>query len=401
MTAGSDILDIFPKEILFRILDPDFILPHEQCGFSHASRRALRISNTVLGPLVNSSAIHHSRAEQWKAAFFSLSPKLRDAIEGTRGILPCPALLPQINEQNRRLYEWIWDALEFAHLGEVYMARYYLNEATIAVQKADATSPDVDKILKVARNVIMKVAWTVQTEKRTRKAFENAGKGDEVMTKAYAMGANEAAQEADLPPVDEGSIMRSAWSVKSKMLIERSRNSEDIKTVEWYLERAVVAAEMAEEPPPNIDGIIQETWRRRATKMVRVAIWHAHELDGQKPQKYLDAAIEASQMSGTPSSDDINIIQEVRKAQYYAMVDGAKQFAAKGFYWWAEVKLDAAAKVSKEAGLPAPDRDGIMRQAMTVWSNKERADRLGSDCVEYWTLKDLEEAKHAEHKPDK
>ena len=201
MTAIPNILETFPIEILFRILHVDFLLPHEQCGFSYASWKALQISNIVVGPLVNSSAILPSAAEQWRAAFLKLSPELQAAIEGARGILPCPTLVPEVNEQTRTLYERTWEALRFARLGEVCMARYYLTEATQAVQKADIMSPDVNKI-------ITKVAWTALANRRTREAFENAEKGDEVMTKAYAMGANEAAELAGLPCVNEGDIMR-------------------------------------------------------------------------------------------------------------------------------------------------------------------------------------------------
>ena len=46
-----------------------------------------------------------------------------------------------------------------------------------------------------------------------------------------------------------------------------------------------MAAEMAEEPPPDVDGIIQKAWKRRMTEMVQMAFWHACESDGQHSQK--------------------------------------------------------------------------------------------------------------------
>ena len=162
-----------------------------------------------------------------------------------------------------------------------------------------------------------------------------------------------------------------------------------------------MAAEMAEEPQPDIDGIIRDIWRKRMFKMLRQAFRHAHELDDQNLQKCLDAAIEASHMSGAPSSNDIDIIQKVRKARYYGTLESANDFAARGLYWWAEQQLEMAATTAEEAGLPAPDRDGIMQQAMRVWLDKERAARLGNECDEYRAPHVLEETKHAEQKPDK
>jgi hypothetical protein len=139
----KNIFEALPLELVFRILDPGSLLPHQQGGFACASHVVLQVSNRNLARLtapIQSNTLM-SVTGQWTAAYRKLSTELRDAVEGTTGVLPCPEIVQGVSHTKSELYIQTWSACQWLRRGEIAEAEQCLELAMDAARETRVRPP--------------------------------------------------------------------------------------------------------------------------------------------------------------------------------------------------------------------------------------------------------------------
>jgi hypothetical protein len=143
-------LEILPLELVFHILDPDALSPHEQSGFACASHTALQVSNHALArlapPIRNNTFM--SITGEWTAEYRKPRSELREAVEGTRSILPCPKITQGTSPRTSEVYIQTWLACKWLRQGEIAEAERCLEIASEAARDIDIPPPCASAMMK-------------------------------------------------------------------------------------------------------------------------------------------------------------------------------------------------------------------------------------------------------------
>jgi hypothetical protein len=155
-----NILEILPLELVSRMLDPDALPPHEQSGFACASHAALQVSNHALArlapPIRNSTFM--SITGQWTVEYRKPRSELREAVEGTSRILPCPKITQGTSPRHSEVYIQTWLACKWLQQSEIVEAERCLETATAAAQDVGIRPPYTTAMVKGGWRVKMHVS---------------------------------------------------------------------------------------------------------------------------------------------------------------------------------------------------------------------------------------------------
>jgi hypothetical protein len=146
----KNFLEILPIELVFRILAPDVLLPHEQSGFACASHIALQVSNNALARLAppTRNNTFMSITGEWTAEYRKPLSELREAVEGTSSILPCPKITQGTSPRKSEVYIQTWLACKWLRQGDIVEAEQCLEIATDAARDTGVLPPYTSAIIK-------------------------------------------------------------------------------------------------------------------------------------------------------------------------------------------------------------------------------------------------------------
>jgi hypothetical protein len=186
-------LEILPLELVSLILDADTLLPHEQSGFACASHAALQVSNHALAgsapPFRNSTFM--SITGEWTAEYRKPLSELREAVEGTRKILPCPKITQGTSPRTSELYIQTWLACKYLRQGEIA-------EAEQCLETAPEAARDIG-IPPLCASAMMKDGWRARMYASLARRDSALSVGLVELSQRFQEEAVQAAYRADIP----------------------------------------------------------------------------------------------------------------------------------------------------------------------------------------------------------
>lgn len=256
-----NLLDL-PNEILYIMLDLQYLLPHEQSGFTCASRQALAISSSNLQQHMKNSTLEKEKditSEQglyvsatgrWIRAFREQDREVQEAIERTKGVLPCPNLFSDLPSAMLDLLLTASRATRAAEAGDRKEMEGLIVDATAIAKAADVPTPN---FVPLWRNF-----WPARMSAMILEASERASTGNKYWVQLCIDEASKAAQKAGLPPPDFTAIWAVLWPARVAAMMREAENRATEGDQYWMmicLDEAVEAAQQGGLVRPNVEAI--------------------------------------------------------------------------------------------------------------------------------------------------